>query len=441
MTIEELRIEKIAMGGKGIAFHDGRAIFIPQCLVGDVVTAEITHMKKDHAFARALHYHSRGEGHASGLCDAFDKNPACGGCDWLMASYPKQLEYKDMLIRELFHEHQDKMLEFEASPSQTEYRNKVFMPYGREGYGIFASYSHEIVTHKTCLNQPELFDLILKELEKLLMKAGVESYDELSHKGNLRHIGLRANHELSEILLILGTKSAKLPFSKTIAEGITKSFPQIIGVVQNINRERSNVILGQEDKLLFGRDYLHDELQGLRFRLNYQSFWQINGGTMRKILNFMAQEIGKNDRILDAFCGIGAIGLSLAGRAHSVFGIEELPAAIEDARITARENGITNASFEAGLFETLFEKVNSEFMPNTLILDPPRGGVKKEVLNAICESKIEKILYLSCSLPNLKRDMDILLQNGNYQLTKIKGFDMFPNTWHTETLAIFEKGQ
>lgn len=439
MTIEELRIEKIAMGGMGIAFHDGRAIFIPQCLVGDVVRAEITHMKKDHAFARVLHYHSRGEGHVAGLCDAFDKNPPCGGCDWLMASYPKQLEYKDMLIRELFHEHKNKILDFEPSPSQTGYRNKVFMPYSREGYGIFAAYSHEIVTHEQCLNQPELFDLILKELQRLLKKAGVESYDEVSLKGNLRHIGLRANHDLSEILLILVTKSARLPFSKTIAEGITKNFPQIVGVVQNINRERTNIILGQEDKLLFGRDYLHEELQGLHFRLNYQSFWQINGGTMRKILDFITQEIGKDDKILDAFCGIGAIGLSLADRVHSVFGIEELPAAIEDARITARENGITNASFETGLFETLFEKVNSEFMPNTLILDPPRGGVKKEVLNSICESEIEKIIYLSCSLPNLKRDMDILLKIGNYHLSKIKGFDMFPNTWHTETLAIFEK--
>lgn len=439
MIVKELRIEKIAMGGMGIAFHDSRAIFIPQTLIGDVVSAEITHMKKDHAFARVVQYHSRGEGYIADLCDAFDKSPGCGGCDWLMASYPKQLEYKDMLIRELFKDHQEKILDFEPSPLETGYRNKVFMPYGKEGYGIFARYSHEIITHQRCLNQPELFDFILDELQKLLKKAGVESYDEVSHKGNLRHIGLRLNHDFSEILLILVTKSARLPFSKTIAAGITKRFPQIVGIVQNINRERTNVILGQEDRLLFGRDFLQDELQGIRFRLNYRSFWQINSGIMRKILNFMADETDKSDRILDAFCGIGAIGLSLAQSADAIFGIEELPAAIEDARFTAKENSIDNASFEAGLFESLFERVNREFTPNTLILDPPRGGVKREALNAIINSQIDKIMYLSCSLPNLKRDMDILLESGNYELTKIKGFDMFPNTWHTETLAIFKR--
>lgn len=439
MMIEELRITKIAIGGMGIGFHEGKAIFVPQTLIGDVLRAKITHEKKDHAFARALHFHSRGEGYVSGLCDAFEKEPSCGGCDWLMASYAKQIEYKDMLIRELFAKHSDRILDFEPSLPSRNYRNKVFMPYGNEGYGIYARYSHEIVRHERCLNQPELFDEVLRHLEPLLKKANVESYDEAKHTGNLRHIGLRANHALDEIILVLVSRTARLPFSNTIARGVTERFPQVVGIVQNINRRRTNVILGEEEKLIFGRDYIHDEMQGIRFRLNYKSFWQINSATMQRVLSFIETQMGERERILDAFCGIGAIGLNLAHKAETVYGIEEVAEAVEDARITAEENGITNAHFEAGLFEELFERVNREFVPQTLILDPPRGGVKKEALIAICESGIERIFYLSCSLPNLKRDMDILMAEGGYRLVSIKGFDMFPNTWHVETLAILEK--
>lgn len=439
MKIELLKIEKIAMGGTGLGFHQDKAIFVANTTIGDVVDAEVFLEKKDHAFAKVLAYHDRGPGFRDPDCSAFVATEPCGGCDWLMLDYPTQLQYKEILLKNLFQEHETVFNGMEASEQTEGYRNKVYMPVGPEGYGIYARYSHSIVPHESCHNHPPIFDEIAKTLMQLCEKAQVEAYNETDNSGCLRHIGLRCNRDMTEIVVVLVCRSARLPFSKTIVNGITAAFPQITGVVQNINREKTNVILGMDEKLLFGKAHLSDTLSDMKFEINYRSFWQINNGTMEKILCAMRSEMKPDYKVIDAYCGIGSIGLCLAGEIDSLVGIDEVPEAIEDARKNAIDNGFGNARFICGKFEAQFENLIKDFSADCIILDPPRAGVQESALWAIRKAGISKIVYLSCSPMSLKRDLKILMHEDKYRLKSISGFDMFPNTWHIESLVILER--
>lgn len=438
MKLEKLKIEAIAIGGSGIAFSEGLTIFIPHTAIGDVVDIELDIVKKDHAFGHAIAFHQRGEGTIEPQCPSFLSTPACGGCDWLMLSYPTQIEYKQRLVRDTYKAYEDRYLGYQPSPCQYGYRNKSYLPYGKEGYGIFATYSHEIVPFKRCLNHPPIFDEILAAAYELLSKAKVLPYNEVEHSGVLRHIGLKTNSDHSEVLLILVTKSSRLPFSKMIVNGLSERFPSIRGIIQNINRYKTNVILGSEDKLLYGDYYLNESLAGLRYRLHYKSFWQVNIPITELIVQTLKDALPKDAKLIDAYCGTGSLGLSLAEKASEVMGIEESEVACKDAAYNAQLNGIHHARYIQGRFEEVILDKSFGLKADCLLLDPPRSGVKPEALDAIREANIPLILYLSCSLPTQKRDVDTLTKDGLYKVKSIKGFDMFPNTWHTECLVILE---
>ena len=435
------------MGGFGIAFHEKKAIFVPYCAPGDVVDVIVTHERKDHSFARANRFLSRGDTYVQPNCTAFGGDNPCGGCDWLMLSYPEQIKQKYELIKSLFLPfiEADKIYPTCSSPQPLHYRNKVFMPVGAGShknamhYGIFARWSHQIVPHVSCQNHPPVFDALAKRIMELCIAAKVLPYNEEQHSGNLRHLGFRISADGSEILVILVTLSAKLPFSGLLVKQITQEFPAVKGIVQNINRAKGNIILGEETKLLFGRDHIFDRLEGTSFRINYRSFWQINLGTMELILDSIRSQIKPKATVMDAFCGIGAIGLSLANEAKTLILIEELPEAIADARENANLNGITNISFVCGKFEESLPELLNKQHPEVLIVDPPRSGLAKDSIETILFAGVKQVVYLSCSPMTLARDLKLILQDGTYELDSLQSFDMFPNTWHIECLAILHR--
>lgn len=445
--IKELRIEKLSLGGAGLGFDNGKAIFVPGAVPGDVAEVEITHERSNHAFARITGISTPSPDRIATSCPAFVSSPPCGGCDWLMLPYEKQVEYKSELLRELFSSflEPDLILPFTPSPQARNYRNKVFMPVGTDAQtgslmcGIYAPWSHEIVPHTSCLNHPEIFDRLALALVDILRKSGVSAYDERTHHGTLRHIGFRCNRDASEVLVILVTKSAKLPFSGLLAKQITAQFPMVTGIVQNINRQPGNVILGEETKLLWGSDQLSDALSGLSFRINYRSFWQVNTPTMELILARIRSQINPGATVLDAFCGIGAIGLSLCRDLTKLLLLEEQKSAIIDAETNAQSNGISNVNFFTGLFADLLPQVLAEHHPDILILDPPRSGIDPSSLQHIRMAGIQRIIYLSCSPITLARDLKLLMAEGDYRCLSLQGFDMFPNTWHIECLAVMDK--
>lgn len=444
--ILRLKIEKMAMGGYGIAYSEGKAIFVPYTVPGDEVEIVITHQSKDYAFGKVISIISAAETRREVNCASFATETPCGGCDWLMLQYPEQLQYKYQLIKEVFlpFVEEDKILPGVASPKVKHYRNKVFMPVsenrqsGKISYGFYERFSHRIVEHQSCENHPPIFDLLVKAIMEFCLKAEVKPYNENKHQGQLRHIGLRCNSDNSQILVILVTLSSRFPFTQLLVKKLTGDFPQIKGIIQNINRQKGNVILGDETKLLYGSENITDNLGGINFRLNYRSFWQINTGTMELIIQKIRSFVHKEVVVLDAYCGIGTIGISLAAQVKKVILLEELPAAIEDAKENAVLNNVHNAIFSSGKVEDELETILKEEPVTTLILDPPRGGVPKKVWETILQANIKQIIYLSCYPMTLARDVKILLANETYTVESIQPFDMFPNTWHIECLALLK---
>jgi len=443
-----LKIEKIAMGGFGLAYNDGRAIFVPYTVPEDIVEIVLTHISKNYAFGKVVNFISYADSRIKVNCDAFAAKNACGGCDWLMLKYTEQLKYKDQLIQDVFSPFikQDIILPIVASPKANHYRNKVFMPVaenrktGKISYGIYERFSHRVVEHKSCENHPPDFDLLANEIMEFCTTTNIKPYNEIQHRGQLRHIGFRCSADTSEILVILVTLGAKLPFTKLLVKKLTADFPQIKGIIQNINREKGNVILGDEEKLLFGSKHFIDTLNNIKFRVNYRSFWQINSGTMANILNIISSQVNSEDVILDTYCGIGTIGISLAAKVKRVVLMEELSAAIDDAKENARMNDIDNVSFVLGKVEDNLASILAKENITKIILDPPRSGVNKNALEAIIQTDLKEIIYLSCSPMTLARDIKILSASDRYTIGYLQPFDMFPNTWHIECLAfLFHK--
>lgn len=444
--ILNLKIEKMAMGGFGIAYAEGKAIFVPCTAVGDIVDIDITVEKKDYAYGKVKKYISCSDSRVEVKCPSFVAEIPCGGCDWLMLKYSEQLKQKNQLLLELFSPFIDKALIYFPAPSPQikHYRNKVFMPVGKNiqtgkiTFGMYARFSHQIVEHITCENHPPIFDQLANSLMEFCLKAKVEPYNEIEHRGQLRYIGFRCNSDGSQILVILVTLSGKLPFTNLLVKKLTTEFSPIKGIIQNINRQKGNVILGKETKLLYGSENLYDNLCGLKFRVNYRSFWQINTGTMEMIIFFLQDFVKSKDVILDAYCGIGAIGLSLADKVQRVILLEEFPQAIEDAKENAALNKIKNVSFITGKVEDHLADILKKEKPDTIILDPPRSGIQQNALEAIMQAEVKQIIYLSCAPMTLARDLNTLLSGEKYKVVFLQPFDMFPNTWHIECLAVLK---
>jgi 23S rRNA (uracil1939-C5)-methyltransferase len=240
------------------------------------------------------------------------------------------------------------------------------------------------------------------------------------------------------------TRSSKLAFTNLLVKQLTEEFPALCGIIQNINRDRGNIILGEADKLLFGTPYLTEELSGVLFRIHYRSFWQINSSTLSLITETLRSFLSPQDTVFDAYAGIGSLGLPLAKSVRQVLCIEESKAAIADGEENARLNDIANAGFLCAKVEDALpallktDDTGATKAPDVIILDPPRSGILPEALSAIITARIPRIFYLSCSPMTLNRDLKILLDSGVYSLQFIQPYDMFPQTWHIETLAILE---
>ena len=403
--------------------------------------------KKAIAFAKVQKYITRGPGTIEPPCPSFGPPLFCGGCDWLDLSYETQLKYKTELVKEQIQSLNSRIdiPDTIASPITQHYRNKAFMPVGKGEksleYGIYERWSHKIVPHKSCILHPPEFDLIAHRCLELMDNAKVQPYDETTHTGTLRHIGFRCSQDRKQILLILVTRSAKLPFSNLLVKKLCSEFPQISGIVQNINREKGNVILGDEEKILYGNPWIMEKINNLKFRIHYKYFWQVNSDMLQMIIKYIKDKVQPEDTVLDTFSGIGVLGLSLAQKVKEVVCIEELADAVEDGKFNCQLNHISNVVFHFGKTEDkLPEILNHQdkynpHIPEVIILDPPRTGVSKSVLEEIINAKLSHILYLSCSPVTLRRDLNILLESGLYEIISIQPFDMFPQTWHIETLV------
>ncbi|MBL1229043.1 23S rRNA (uracil(1939)-C(5))-methyltransferase RlmD [Enterococcus sp. BWB1-3] len=324
------------------------------------------------------------------------------------------------------------------------YRNKAQIPVrkvaGQIETGFYRKNSHDLIPIKDFHIQDPAIDQAIVVIRDILARFNVKIYDEKGHVGNLRHIIIRRGHYSHQMMVVLVTRTGKIFKHEQITEEILKELPEVVSIIQNINPDKTNVILGKESKLLYGKDHIEDQLLGKTYQISAPSFYQVN----TEQTEFMYQTamdfagLSKDDIIIDAYCGIGTIGLSMADRVNHVYGVEIVKEAIDDAKINAFNNSIENVTFKTGSAEKVMKKwKESSIDPTVLVVDPPRKGLTEPFIETAIEMQPERIIYISCNPATLARDLKLFA--SNYEVKKVQPIDLFPQTHHVESVTLLQR--
>ncbi len=369
----------------------------------------------------------------------------CGGCQLMNLSYPEQLKFKQAKVVKLlgsFH----RVNEIIGMDIPFHYRNKVQAAFGRTRggeiiSGVYQSSTHNIVKTEKCLIEDKKADEIILTIRKLVKDFKLTVYDERRGNGFLRHVLVKRGFATNEIMVVLVTGTGVFPSKNNFIKALLNVHPEITTIVQNINNKFTSMVLGEKETILYGKGYIEDVLCGCTFRISPKSFYQINP-VQTEILYGKAIEfagLSGNERVIDAYCGIGTIGIVASKNAGEVIGCELNPDAIKDANINAKINEIQNIKFvcaDAGEFMVCMKEQGEKC--DILFMDPPRAGSDKKFLSCAVALSPEKIVYISCNPETQQRDLYYLIKNG-YKLKKIQPVDMFPYTSHVETVVLLSK--
>ena len=445
-----LEITALTNEGSGVGHYkedssDGRgiAVFVPLTAVGDVISCRVVKVLRSYAYGRVEGILTASPDRAEDGCPVYAK---CGGCCFRHISYEAELRAKQGFVQDAFMRLgglSPELLPIQGSESPEGYRNKLQMPVskqdGRTVCGFYSERSHRVVPVEKCALQPELFAEITRFVTEQADRLRISVYNEEKHEGVLRHIYLRRGHYSGEVCLCLVARR-KVPEFERLAKAAAERFPEITGVVLNINRDRTNVILGEEEQVLFGRAEIKDTMCGVNVEISPKSFYQVNTpaaeALYRQAAEF-AQPEGK--LLLDLYCGAGTIGLSMAGKARRLIGAEIVPQAVENARENAERNSVKNAEFicaDAGQAAQQLERSGER--PDVIILDPPRKGCSEDTLTACAGMQPERIVMISCNAATAARDCKRLAELG-YTAAIVRPFDLFPRTSHVECVVLINK--
>ena len=432
--------------GEGIAKIDNKyPIFIEGALKGEKVKVRIVKVNKNFAYGKLMEVLEASEERVNPPCAIYKR---CGGCKLQHASYKAQLDFKWDRVKDCV----SKIGKLDPSivkyPLGMEepwrYRNKVQLPIGlingEVKIGFFAPRSHDIIDMESCLIQDEIGDKVVKLTREWIEKFNIRPYNvdgEYDEKGIVRHIMIRRGFTTNEVMVVLVTNGENLPHKEEFVDLMVKNIPGIKSVIQNINSKKTNVILGLESKTLWGEDTISDYIGDFRFNISPLSFFQVNP-TQTEVLYGKALEYANltgNEEVFDAYCGTGTITLFLSQKAKKVYGVEIIPQAIDNAWINAKENKVENVEFFVGESEVVIpDLINKGVKADVVVVDPPRKGCDKKLLDAITNINAKKIVYVSCDPSTLGRDLQVLEENG-YKTLEVQPVDMFPNTSHVENVA------
>ncbi|EIF6154542.1 23S rRNA (uracil(1939)-C(5))-methyltransferase RlmD [Clostridium perfringens] len=436
--------------GEGIAKIDNKyPIFIEGALKGEKVKVRIVKVNKNFAYGKLMEVLEASEERVNPPCAIYKR---CGGCKLQHASYKAQLDFKWDRVKDCV----SKIGKLDPSivkyPLGMEepwrYRNKVQLPIGlingEVKIGFFAPRSHDIIDMESCLIQDEIGDKVVKLTREWIEKFNIRPYNvdgEYDEKGIVRHIMIRRGFTTNEVMVVLVTNGEKLPHKEEFVDLMVKNIPGIKSIIQNINSKKTNVILGLESKTLWGEDTISDYIGDFRFNISPLSFFQVNP-TQTEVLYGKALEYANltgNEEVFDAYCGTGTITLFLSQKAKKVYGVEIIPQAIDNAWINAKENKVENVEFFVGESEVVIpDLINKGVKADVVVVDPPRKGCDKKLLDAITNIDAKKIVYVSCDPSTLGRDLKVLEENG-YKTLEVQPVDMFPNTAHIENVALLIK--
>lgn len=439
-----LKITGYTSEGGGVGKYDGQAIFVENTAVGDEILCHIIKAKKNYAVGKVIKLIKPSKNRIEPECDCFK---SCGGCSYGHITYEEELRLKEQKVKDAFTHIgglSPKFMPIIPSPSTTRYRNKAQYPVKRENgilkIGFYAKKSHRVIDCDDCLLQPVEFSRIIEIIRSWINKFNITVYNEEIEMGLIRHIYLRKAFATGEIMVCVVANGAELPHSNRLVEAL-KDVDGFKSLLLNTNTAKTNVVLGPTEKPIYGDGFITDILCGVKVKISPLSFYQVNHDGAQLLYNKAADYAapsGKED-ILDLYCGAGTIGLSMATKVKSLIGVEIIPEAIEDAKENALLNGISNARFICGDASLAAERLKSEgIAPQTVILDPPRKGCAKELLETVADISPERIVYVSCDSATLARDAKHLEALG-YTAIEVTPVDMFPRTAHVECVCLFKK--
>ena len=446
-----LDIVDCGMNGEGIGKADGFTVFVKDAVIGDRITAKIMKAKKNYGYGRLMEILVPSPDRTEPVCLSARQ---CGGCQLQALSYRKQLAFKEEKVRG----HLERIGGFTDLPMEPiigmdepfHYRNKAQFPIGRNRdgriiTGFYAGRTHSIIENRDCVlgipQNREILDRVISYMEKY----DVEPYDETSGKGLIRHVFTRCGYHTGELMVCIVANGSSLPHQKELVESL-REISGMTSITLNINKKRSNVILGDKVKVLWGQEYITDKIGDISYQISPLSFYQVNPKQTWKLYSKALEyaDLHGEETVWDLYCGIGTISLFLAKKAKSVRGVEIVPAAIENARSNARLNGIENAEFFVGKAEEVLpdyydryakEHPGENARADVIVVDPPRKGCDETLLDTIVEMQPEKVVYVSCDSATLARDLKYLCERG-YQVKKVCPVDMFPMTVHVETVVL-----
>ncbi len=441
-TYYDVTFEDLTHDGAGVAKIEGFPIFVPNGLPDEKAKIKVTKVNKGYGFGRLIELYQKSEYRVDAPCPIYKE---CGGCQLQHLSYEGQLVAKQKQVQEVLTRigklQNIKVHSVLGMDNPWRYRNKAQVPVAdREGglvAGFYQQRSHEIIDMEACLIQQEKNDLVVQTVKTICEKFGIQAYDEKNNKGTLRHIMARYGLVSGEIMVVLVTRTRELPQKNKIILEITENLPGVKSIVQNINSKQTNVIFGNETNVLWGEEYIYDNIGDIKFAISARSFYQVNPEQTKVLYDKALEYAGLTgeETVIDAYCGIGTISLFLAQKAKKVYGVEIVPEAIEDAKRNAALNNIDNAEFAVGEAEVVIPAWYKDGVrADVIVVDPPRKGCDEALLQTILKMKPKKVVYVSCNPATLARDLRIL-EDGGYKTAEVQPVDMFPHTVHCEAVA------
>ena len=444
-----VEIEDLGSEGEGIGKVDGYPLFIKDALVGDVVRVSVMKAKKNYGYARVVEIITPSPYRVTPVCEVARK---CGGCQLQHCAYEQQLVYKQNKIMNCL----KRIGGFEEIPMEPimgmdkpyHYRNKAQFPVGKSKTGeivtgFYASRSHNIIDSSECAIQAKENKEILALVKAYMEECHIAPYDEETHQGLVRHILTRVGFVTREIMVCLIINGESIPKAEKLVEKL-KDIKGMTSITININTDKTNRILGERVKTLWGQGYITDYIGDVKYQISPLSFYQVNPVQTKKLYETALEyaDLQEGQIVWDLYCGIGTISLFLAKKAAKVYGVEIVPQAIEDARNNARINQIDNAEFFVGAAEEVlpkqYQKSHGTMAADVIVVDPPRKGCEESLLETIVSMQPKRVVYVSCDPATLARDLKYLCSRG-YELKRVRGCDMFPMSFHVETVVLLSQ--
>ncbi|MBE6822643.1 MAG: 23S rRNA (uracil(1939)-C(5))-methyltransferase RlmD [Ruminococcaceae bacterium] len=443
----ELEITGYTAEGSGVGRYENIAVFVPLAAVGDRLRVKILKTAKTYAFGKLEQILSPSPDRVRQDCSQFAK---CGGCVYRHIDYAAELRAKEQRVRDAveriggFRDLPIRSIVGSANPDH--YRNKAQLPIGKAAgkgitLGFYASHSHRLIPCEECFLQPAAFTAAMRAFQEWALKTGEDVYNEATGKGRLRHLYLRQAGATGEIMVCVVVNGNGVHQEPELVELLRKNVPGLKSVIINVNRERTNVVLGKKCRTVWGEDTITDMLCGLKFHISPLSFYQVNRDQAERLYTIAGEYAGLTggETLLDLYCGTGTIGLSMAKKAGKVIGVEIVEQAVEDAKRNAERNGIANAEFlcaDAAKAADMLK--NRGVRPDVVVLDPPRKGCDSSLIETVVKMGPERVVYVSCDPATLARDLKIFAQQG-YVPKELTPVDMFPRTSHVECVVLMSR--